>query len=359
MAKKSRNILLPFSVLYGEIIRLRNKLFDKDVFRSASFDLPVICIGNLSVGGTGKSPMVEYVVRILHKNYHVATLSRGYKRKTKGFFIANENTQTADIGDEPMQFYRKFPDITVAVDEDRVMGIPKILNDRPATEVIILDDAFQHRQVKAGLNILLTECGNLYSNDFMLPAGNLRDVIKSSERADIIIVTKCNPNLNIEEKQKIISELKPKPYQKIFFTDIEYNTPYHLFNKEKFCLDEETEVLLVCGIAHPKTIENEIKSKTASYKLLRFKDHHVFDSIDIKKIKDEFSKLKSAKKIILTTEKDATRLLVFENGFKDLPIFVLPMAHHFLFNQEKEFEKIIFDYVDSARNLIDIKKGSN
>ncbi|MEO8823467.1 MAG: tetraacyldisaccharide 4'-kinase [Ginsengibacter sp.] len=350
MLKKSGYILLPFSILYGGIIRLRNQLFDKKFFRSASFDLPVICIGNLSVGGTGKSPMVEYLIEILRENYHVATLSRGYKRKTKGFFIANENTQTSDIGDEPMQFYRKFSDITVAVDEDRVMGIPKILNDRPATEIIILDDAFQHRQVTAGLNILLTEYHNLYSKDFMLPAGDLRDVKQSSERADIIIVTKCDPDLDENERQKIIIELNPKPSQKLFFTAIEYNTPYHLFNKEKFNLDKETEVLLVSGIANPKTLENEIESKVRFYKTLRFKDHHIFDTIDLKKIKDEFLGLKSTKKIILTTEKDATRLLAFENGLKDLPIFILPMAHRFLFEDKNYFKKNILEFVSSTKN---------
>jgi tetraacyldisaccharide 4'-kinase len=349
MRKKYKNILLPFSALYGGMIHLRNQLFDRKVFRSASFDLPVICIGNLSLGGTGKSPMVEYLVEMLHTNYHVATLSRGYKRKTKGFFIANENTRASDIGDEPMQFYRKFPDITVAVDEDRVMGIPKILNDRPATEVIILDDAFQHRQVKAGLNILLTEYQNLYSNDRMLPAGNLRDEKKSSERADIIIVTKCDSNLNSDKKQKVIGELKPKSSQKIFFTAIEYNSAYHLFSKEKIDLDKETGVLLVCGIANPKAIENEIGQKVSFHKMLRFGDHHIFNSIDLKKIKNEFLNLKSTKKIILTTEKDATRLLKFENELKHLPIFVLPITHRFLFDQEKEFERIILDYVKSMR----------
>src|SRR6185437_7874757 len=172
MQKKIRYTLLPISFLYEGIISWRNKLFDKKIFRSATFDIPLICIGNLSLGGTGKTPMVEYVVKMLRGKYNVATLSRGYKRKTRGFFIANENSETTDIGDEPMQLYKKFPGITVAVDEDRVMGIPKILNDKPKTEIIILDDAFQHRQVSAGLNILLTECDRLYTDDYLLPAGN-------------------------------------------------------------------------------------------------------------------------------------------------------------------------------------------
>jgi tetraacyldisaccharide 4'-kinase len=352
MQKKSGYILLPFSLLHEGVIRLRNKLFDKKIFRSAKFDLPVICIGNLSMGGTGKSPMVEYLVGILHKKYRVATLSRGYKRKTKGFFIANENSKASEIGDEPMQFYRKFPEITVAVDEDRVMGIPKILNDRPSTEVIILDDAFQHRQVTAGLNILLTGCNHLYTKDHLFPAGNLRDIKESSARADIIVVTKCNPHLSTDEKETIVNDLKPKPFQQIFFTAIDYKTPYHLFSKEKIDLDKETEVLLVCGIANPKIIENEMEQKAANFKLLQFKDHHTFNSFDLRKIKEEFSKLTSAKKIILTTEKDATRLIAFENELRDLPVFVLPMAHRFLFDQKEKFEQIIFDFINSAQEEI-------
>lgn len=348
MPKKPRYFLLPFSSLYGSIIGLRNKLFDKKIFRSATFDLPVICVGNLSMGGTGKSPMVEYLVEMLHKKYHVATLSRGYKRKTKGFFIANENSTTPDIGDEPMQFYRKFPDITVAVDEDRVMGIPKILNDRPSTDVIILDDAFQHRQVAAGLNILLTECNNLYSKDYLFPGGNLRDIKKSSERADIIVVTKCEPDLSTDEKETILNDLKPQASQQVFFTTIQYEKPYHLFSKEKTDPDKETEVLLVCGIADPKKIEDEISPKVANFKLLQFKDHHTFISTDLKTIKDEFSQLKSAKKIILTTEKDATRLIAFENELKDIPVFVLPMAHRFLFGQQIQFDREILQFINTA-----------
>ena len=350
MNKKYKYFLLPFSFLYGGIIGLRNQLFDKKVFRSAKFDLPVICVGNLSVGGTGKSPMVEYLVKILYKKYKVATLSRGYKRKTKGFFIANQNTKTSDIGDEPMQFYRKFPNITVAVDEDRVMGIPKILNDRPEIQIIILDDAFQHRQVTAGLNILLTECNNLYSNDFLIPAGRLRDERKSSDRADIIVVTKCRKNLTSEEKQNIILELKPNASQKIFFTTIEYTTPYHLFNHEKSDLDNETAVLLVSGIATPKMIETEIESKVSFFKTLRFNDHHVFNLDDIKRIKNEFSKLNFAKKTILTTEKDATRLSSFENELKDLPIIVLPMEHRFLFEETNSFIRRVLAFVNSPRS---------
>lgn len=351
MRKDFRLLLLPVSFIYGGIIWVRNKLFDKKILRSATFNLPLICIGNLAVGGTGKTPMVEYLIKILHEKYHVATLSRGYKRKTKGFFIANENSKTSDIGDEPMQFYKNFPDITVAVDEERVMGIPKILNDRPETEIIILDDAFQHRQVEAGLNILLTQSDQLYTKDYLLPAGNLRDIKGSSERADIIIVTKCKSNLNEDEKNNLINELNPLSKQKIYFTKIKYDNPYHLFTKEKYILQHGIHVILVCGIANPKNLEEEIKSKVASLKMIRFNDHHVFKSKDIKEIKNQFSNIEKNSKIILTTEKDAARFLKFEDELKGLPVFVLPISHQFLFDMTPQFENNIFEFISSFAEI--------
>ncbi len=180
MLKSFRYILFPFSIIYGGIIWARNKMFDKNILRSAKFNFPVICVGNLAVGGTGKTPMTEYLIRMLAGKYRVATLSRGYKRKTKGFAIADENTTAIDIGDEPMQIHKKFPGVTVAVAEERIIGIPQLLYARPETQAIILDDAFQHREVKAGLNILLTDFQNLYTRDFLLPAGDLRDIKSSS-----------------------------------------------------------------------------------------------------------------------------------------------------------------------------------
>ncbi len=347
MLKRSRYILLPFSFIYGGIISIRNQLFDKKIFRSATFDFPIICIGNLAVGGTGKTPMVEYLVNLLNKKYKTATLSRGYKRKTKGFLIADEKSKASDIGDEPMQIHKKFPGITVAVAEERVTGIPQLLFEKPETEVIILDDAFQHREVAAGLNILLTDYNNLYSKDYLLPAGNLRDTKKSSERADILIVTKCKSNLTEDEKQFVIEELKPISGQQIFFTTIAYDSLYHLISDEEYNLTVGTDVLLVCGIANPKTIESELRLKSASLKTLRFKDHHIYDSFDIKRIKEEFSKIVSSKKIIVTTEKDAARLSAFEDELKDIPVFVLPMSHRFLFDEEKKFKNTIFKFVDS------------
>ena len=345
MLKSFRFVLFPLSVLYGFIIWLRNKLYDKNILKSASFNFPVICVGNLAVGGTGKTPMVEYLVRLLKDEYKVATMSRGYKRKTKGFAIANENTTALDIGDEPMQFYKKFPDITVSVAEERLVSIPQLLHDKPDTRVIILDDAFQHRQVKAGLNILLTEYRDLFTRDFILPAGNLRDIQASYKRADIIMVTKCKSHLTEEEKDKMIAEIKLQPHQKIFFTKIEYGSPYHLFNKEERFLSPDTNILLVCGIANPKPIKEILNTYAATYDMMRFRDHHIFNIGDLKDIKDEFEKMETENKIILTTEKDGVRLAKFENELKDLPVYVFPIRHKILFGEEDQLNTIVTDFI--------------
>ena len=347
MLKSFRYILFPFSVIYGCIIWLRNKLFDKNILRSATFNFPLICVGNLAVGGTGKTPMAEYLVRLLRNKYNMATLSRGYKRKTKGFAIADENTTAVDIGDEPMQLYKKFPEITVAVAEERIVGIPQLLHAKPGTQVIILDDAFQHREVRAGLNILLTEYDDLYTRDFILPAGNLRDVRNSSKRAHIIIVTKCKSQLSEEERQCIIEELNPLDNQKVFFTKIEYGSPYHLFTKQERLIEHDCNVLLVCGIANPKPLKETLTNYTDTYEMILFRDHHIFSIDDLKEIKKQFSKIESPDKIILTTEKDGVRLAKFESELKDLPIFVLPMRHKFMFGQEDEFETNINEFVAS------------
>lgn len=347
MLKSFRYILIPFSFIYGVIIWIRNKFFDKNIFRSATFNFPLICIGNLAVGGTGKTPMVEYIIRMLDGKYKVATLSRGYKRKTKGFAIADENTTAVEIGDEPMQIHKKFPDITVAVAEERVIGIPQLLYEKPKTQAIILDDAFQHREVKAGLNILLTDYNNLYPRDILLPAGDLRDIKSSSKRAEIIVVTKCKPDLNEDEKLEIINELNPLPNQKVYFTKIEYSTSYHLFNKEKYFLNPEYNMLLICGIANPAPLKEFLETHVATYELLKYKDHHIFNTDDLNEIKDHFSRIESENKIIITTEKDGVRLAKFEKELEKLPIYVLPMMHKFMFGQEAEFEKDVLEFVSS------------
>ena len=349
MRKNFRFILLPFSFIYGGIVGLRNRFFDKKVFRSATFNFPLICIGNLSTGGTGKTPMVEYIIRLLEGRYKVATLSRGYKRKTKGFVIASENSSDYDIGDEPMQIHKKFPQLTVSVAEERVMGIPQLLSERPAIEVIVMDDAFQHREVNAGLNILLTDFNKRYTQDIMLPLGDLRDVKKSAKRADIIVVTKCDSNLSREKSEAIKQELKPLDHQKIYFSGIKYETPYHLFTREKLSLEQGCHVLLVCGIANPQPIKEFLDVHVSDFKLLQYKDHHIFNSNDISDIKTDFSKIKNENKIILTTEKDGVRISKFEKELKDVPVYLLPMSHQFLFGGETEFEKHILEFVNSFK----------
>ncbi|HTE10456.1 MAG TPA: tetraacyldisaccharide 4'-kinase, partial [Chitinophagaceae bacterium] len=213
LLKPIRILLFPFSLVYFVIIFLRNRLYDKGIFKSASFNLPLICVGNIAAGGTGKSPMTEYLVKELKTHFKIATLSRGYKRKTSGYALANENSNALEIGDEPMQFHLKFPDVPIAVGEARIEAIPQLLHDRPGTQAIILDDAFQHRAVKAGMNIMLTDCNNLYTRDWYLPTGDLRDEKKSVKRAEIIIVTKCKPGMLAEEKETVINELAAEKHQ--------------------------------------------------------------------------------------------------------------------------------------------------
>jgi tetraacyldisaccharide 4'-kinase len=347
LLKSFRYLLVPFSFLYAGIVWLRNWLFDKDYLRSVPFNFPLICVGNLAVGGTGKTPMVEYLVRLLKNDFKTATLSRGYKRKTKGFGIANENTTALEIGDEPMQFHKKFSDITVAVGEERLVAIPQLLQDRPETEVIILDDAFQHRSVKAGLNILLTAYKDLYTRDLLLPAGDLRDVKSSAKRAEIIIVTKCTPDLTEKERAEIIEELAPEANQSVYFTQIQYATPYHLFTKREIHFSQQAHVLLVCGIASPGPLKEYLTANTHTYDMLRYQDHHIFDSDDLKDIKKQFEKIKSSEKLILTTEKDGVRMQKFETELTDFPIYVLPIQHSFLFNEAEKFNRQVINFIRS------------
>lgn len=347
MLKSFRYFLFPFSIIYGIVIFIRNKFFDKGILRSAVFNFPVICVGNLAVGGTGKTPMTEYIVQHLKPLYKIATLSRGYKRRTKGFAIANEYTTAIDIGDEPMQFFQKFPDITVAVGEERIFAIPQILHQKPETEVIVLDDAFQHRSVNAGFNILLTDYSNLYTRDLMFPAGDLRDLRKSAARADVIIVTKCESTLSLKEKNKIIIELNPLPHQRVFFTAIDYSTPYHLVNKKSIKIESAHDVLLLCGIANPLPIKKYLNEQVRYYEMMKYPDHHIFSSDELVDIKNKFEKIISNNKIVLTTEKDAVRLEKFEKELSDFPIFVLPIKHHFLFEESTLFNDLLIKYINS------------
>jgi tetraacyldisaccharide 4'-kinase len=351
LLKSFRYLLLPISWLYGGIIWLRNKLFDRNILKSATFNFPIICVGNLATGGTGKTPMTEYLIRLLKADFKTATLSRGYKRKTVGFAIADEKTTALEIGDEPMQFHQKFPEVTVAVGEERVVAIPQLLHERPETEVIILDDAFQHRQVKAGLNIILTEFSNLYTRDFILPAGDLRDVRSSSKRADIIIVTKCKTNFSEAERNKVFTEISPATNQTVYFTTITYGKPYHLFTKEVIDIEHDYGILLVCGIANPRPLKEHLTKHADSYDMLRYADHHIFHSNDLKDIKQQFAKIVADQKVVLTTEKDAVRLQKFEQELKNFPIYVIPIEHQFLFNQALVFNAQIKGFIKTYSKL--------
>lgn len=343
--KSFRIFLFPFALLYWLVIAIRNWLYNKKILRSASFAFPLICIGNLSVGGTGKSPMVEYLVRLLKNEFKVATLSRGYKRRTKGYALANKESTALEIGDEPMQFYIKFPDVPVAVGEERMDAIPQLLHDRPGTEAIILDDAFQHRAIKAGLNILLTEYGNLFTRDFYLPTGDLRDLKSEYKRAEIMVVTKCKPDLTVHEKQKVIEEINPQPGQSIFFASIEYGQPYHIFNHTGFSLTENTEVLLVSGIANPKPLKSLLEKHSKTYYMLQYADHRIFTIDDLKEIRKRFASMEAVNKIILTTEKDAVRLVKFKMEIADWPLYVIPVRHHFLYGEGDRFNQLIINFI--------------
>lgn len=341
-------MLFPLALIYRVIIWVRNKLFDYNILKSASFNFPLICVGNLAVGGTGKTPMTELIVELLKDEFKMATLSRGYKRRTKGFAVANANTTALEIGDEPMQFHKKYPEMIVAVGEERLFAIPQILSQFPETQTIILDDAFQHRSVKSGLNIILTDYNNLYTRDLMFPAGDLRDMKSSSKRAEVIVVTKCKSDLNADKKMSILKELKPLPQQEVFFTSITYGNPYHMFDtQKKLNLTSSDHVLLVCGIANPGQIKKYLSNIVYSYEMIKFPDHHIFTTDDLQEIKSQFSKMLSDKKFILTTEKDAVRLEKFKEELVDFPIYVLPIKHQFLFDDEVRFVKILKTYIQS------------
>jgi tetraacyldisaccharide 4'-kinase len=348
--KSFRILLLPFALLFGLIVSIRNWLYGKNILRSAAFGLPLICVGNLSVGGTGKSPMVEFLVLHLKNRYKVATLSRGYKRKTKGYALANENTTAIDIGDEPMQFYKKFPDVPIAIGEARLEAIPQLLHDRPDTGVVILDDAFQHRAIRAGLNILLTDYGNLFTRDFFLPAGDLRDARSSYKRAEIIVVTKCPATLSSDEKEQIRQEIDPQKGQELFFTTIAYGIPYHITSRHTASVDEDTEVLLVTGIANPKPLKKFLEKRTKTYHMMHYNDHHIFSIDDWRDIRSRYQNMDVKKKMVLTTEKDAMRLLKFSAEIHGMPFYVMPIEHKFLFEQEQVFLDRVIWFIENFKN---------
>ncbi len=337
-----RILLLPFSLLYGLGVWIRDLLYERGILNSVSFSLPVISVGNLSVGGTGKTPHIEYLIRLLKPYLPVSTLSRGYKRKTRGFLEVQLQHSATQTGDEPLQFKRKFPDIAVAVAESRVLGIPELLKRHPELKVILLDDAFQHRSVKPGLNILLTEYSRPYTRDFLLPSGRLREMPSAAGRADIIIVTKCPPNLTRTQADALLEELKPKPRQKVFFSHYQYRAPYYLFNPDYTTgLPTDWDVMLISAIANEDYLMQYLRPLVGYIYSETFEDHHFFTPYEVARFKEKFDNIEGSKKFILTTEKDAMRLLEHRDYLlkNKLPVFVLPVEVEFLFGEGEAFDE--------------------
>ncbi len=333
--KLIRKILFPFVPIYYLVTWLRNICFDIGVFKSKSYDFPIICVGNLSVGGTGKTPMIEYLIKLLKNKYKVATLSRGYKRTTNGFQVANKASNALTIGDEPYQFYKKFDDIIVSVDSDRQNGIENLLKIKYSPEIILLDDAFQHRKVKAGFNILLTTYNKLYVNDLSLPTGDLREAKLGAKRAHVIVVTKCPDSISNERKNEIIKQINPLTNQYVFFSSIKYSDtiystqlsrPIEDLKKEKFTL--------VTGIANVKPLLRYLNNEGYNFEHLNFKDHHRFTDAEIKEINN--------KCLVLTTEKDFTRL---KDCIDSNKLYYLPIESKII--ESNKFNMLIEQFVSS------------
>ena len=346
--------LYPIACLYGLGVWIRNKLFDWGWLRSESFNVPIIGVGNLAVGGTGKTPHTEYLIKLLQNvGLNVATLSRGYKRKSKGYILASADSTANDIGDEPCQMKQKFPDIQVAVDVDRRHGIKELLKiKQPQINVILLDDAYQHRYVKAGLNILLTDYNRLMCDDALLPAGRLREPVQEKERAQIVIVTKCPEEIKPIDFNIVSKRLNLYPYQQLYFTQVQYGALTPLFpnqaNKDKITqLDNNLHVLLVAGIANPAPLVKKLQAYTKHIKTMLFDDHHDFNTRDIHHINEEFDKLNSQNRIIITTEKDGSRLKHHKALTEQLKpfIYLLPIEIEILRNQQAIFNQNIVNYV--------------
>ena len=339
-----RKILYPFSVLYGGITSARNIFYDKGILKSTQFDIPTIVVGNLSVGGTGKTPQVEYLVRLLQDTFKVAILSRGYKRSTIGFIIASSASTAHEIGDEPLQYFKKFKNVRVAVDADRVNGIHQLTNLSDKPDVILLDDAFQHRKVEAGLNILLTPYNDLYVDDTMLPTGNLREKVGGAERAKIIVVTKCPAKLSEIEQFEVTKKLKVENHQTVFFSAITYGENV-IGKSDGLAIDHlfDYNILLVTGIAKTDPLTEFLTTKRLSYQHLKYADHYHFTEKDIEKITTTFDVVKGDKKIILTTEKDYVRSFIDS----ELDVYYLPIETQFI-DHQIDFNKIVTDYVEQG-----------
>ena len=351
--------LYPVSWLYGTGVWLRNKLFDWGIYKERKFDVPIISVGNITVGGTGKTPHTEYLIRLLQKDYKVAVLSRGYKRKSKGFVLAGPDTSVQMIGDEPFQMKQKFPDIYMAVDRNRCHGIEQLCNSHiaPGTEVIILDDAFQHRFVEGGMNILFVDYHRLICEVALLPAGRLREPENGKSRAHIVIVTKCPKDITPMDLRVLSKQMELYPYQQLYFTTLAYGKLHPLFTvgnavplKE---IEKDKHILLVTGIASPAKLIQDLSPYNEHIESLAFSDHHNFTARDMELIKKRFMKLPEGKRMIITTEKDSVRLAAHPLMDKTLKpyIYMLPIEVIFLQDQQELFNSNITNYVrKNSRN---------
>lgn len=331
---------------------MRNWFYRRGLLKSISFSVPVISIGNLSVGGAGKTPHIEYLVRSLNPYLNIATLSRGYRRKTKGFIRVQPHMNAEMVGDEPLQYKRKFPDVEVTVAEERALAIPLIIGARPDTQLVLLDDAFQHRAVQPGLNVLLTEYARPFTRDYLLPSGRLREWRSAYSRADVIIVSKCPRELDRAEADRFLEEIEPLPHQRVFFSYYEYAAPYYMLdNRYRLNMDAELDVLLISAIANTDYLLDYLKGSCSSVRSLDYEDHHFFDRRDMANLAERFQEVPSKKKAIITTEKDATRLELHRDFIreKQLPIFVLPLAVRFHFGEESEFDTLVRDFMLNFR----------
>ena len=353
--EKERSIFLyPFSLLYGFITGIRNFLYNAKIFKSHEFAIPVICVGNLAVGGTGKTPHTEYLINLLRKNFNVAVLSRGYRRKSSGFVLADKSSQVTDIGDEPMQIFRKFPEVTIAVDNNRVHGVKTILKEKPGTSVIILDDGFQHRRITPGFSILLSDFEKPMIKDHLLPYGNLRESVHNMSRADIILITRSPENVSPIQRRIMVKEINKAPYQNLFFTSINYKNPVLVFSISRDATDnftgsesDDRGIVLVTGIANPEPLYLYLTKSYSEIVHLKFRDHYYFTLKDIEKIINTWYNLKSTAKYIITTEKDAARLREFTNIAEPArsAFYYIPVGVYFLNDDKEEFDNLIVDYV--------------
>jgi tetraacyldisaccharide 4'-kinase len=343
-----RLVLLPFSILYGIGISLRELLYRFGFVKSVQFSLPVIGIGNLSVGGTGKTPHVEYLLQWLDQYIQVSTLSRGYGRQTFGIREIQVQDTSETAGDEPLQFKRKWPHIPVFVAENRAFGIPAIVQRYPDMQLVLLDDAFQHRAVKPGKQILLTEYNRPYTRDWLLPSGRLREWRNSARRADLIVVTKCPTDLTDAQKAAMIAEIEPSKHQKVYFSTYQFGAPYHLWDRNRgLNIDQTLDTLLVTAIAGTDFLVTQLSTQAGSVRSLAFKDHHAFEDSDFETIKRDFGYLHSTNKVILCTEKDAVKLERFAPRFLQagIDVFVLPVSVQFLGSDETAFRADIEQFL--------------